>query len=169
VIKVFGAQKIVQIKWMDKSNTYMRFGEVQVEKKKDVAAYLVMVMAPSMLRKEVDPNDKTHWPKDFFQAMMKPEWREWIAAVKKEIESWLVFNAIAEIPFHERKPGSAIVPCHWGSCTGRQGNAMVPSSFVNTLWVIYSNREKTSMRPFPRASRGMASVGVQRLPVQQER
>ncbi len=42
--------------------------------------------------------------------MCKPDWRDWIAAVKKEIEMWLVFNAYSEIPFIERKPGSSIVP-----------------------------------------------------------
>ena len=31
VIKVHGAQKIIQIKWLDKSKSYLRFGEAQVE------------------------------------------------------------------------------------------------------------------------------------------
>jgi hypothetical protein len=110
IIKVWQAQRIIQIKWLDKSKSYLRFGEVRVEKKKDVAAYMVLIMAACMMRREADPNDKALWPKDFFQAMMKSEWRDWVEAVKKEIESWLVFNAITEIPFLERKPGSSIVP-----------------------------------------------------------
>ena len=28
-----------------------------------------------------------NWSKDFLQAMMKEDWREWVSAVKKEIES----------------------------------------------------------------------------------
>ena len=39
-----------------------------------------------------------------------PEWREWVLAVKKEIESWLAFNAYTEIKFNERKVGASIVP-----------------------------------------------------------
>ena len=78
---------------------------------KDVAAYMVAVMVAAVLRKEADPNDKESWPKkDFFQAMIKPDWREWIAAVKKEISSWLDFNAYSEIPFEQRTPGASIVP-----------------------------------------------------------
>ena len=31
-------------------------------------------------------------------------------AVKKEVQSWLAFNAYNEIPFSDRKAGSSIVP-----------------------------------------------------------
>jgi hypothetical protein len=31
--------------------------------------------------------------RDFWQAMVSPEWREWISAVKAEIESWDLFEA----------------------------------------------------------------------------
>jgi hypothetical protein len=41
---------------------------------------------------------------------VSPYWREWVAAIKKEIASWLDFNAYSEIPFAERKHGSSIVP-----------------------------------------------------------
>ncbi len=39
-----------------------------------------------------------------------PDWRDWIMAVKKEISSWLAFNAYTEIEFKNRKAGSSIVP-----------------------------------------------------------
>jgi hypothetical protein len=38
-----------------------------------------------------------NWPKDFLQAMMKEDWREWVSAVKKEIESWHLFDAAQEV------------------------------------------------------------------------
>jgi hypothetical protein len=77
--------------------------DLTLQKRKDVAAYLVgvMMMIAAGPKKESDPNDKSLWPKDSFQAMCKPDWREWVAAVKKEIESWLVFNAYSEIAFVE--------------------------------------------------------------------
>jgi hypothetical protein len=110
IVKVWQGKEIVQIKWLDRTKSYQKFADIKIEKMKDVAAYMVAVMVAAVLRKEADPNDKESWPKDFFQAMIKPDWREWIEAVKKEIASWLDFNAYSEIPFEQRTPGASIVP-----------------------------------------------------------
>ena len=99
IVKVWQGKGIAQVKWLDRTKSYQNFSDLKIEKMKDVAAYMVAVMVAAVLRKEADPNDKESWPKDFFQAMIKPDWREWIAAVKKEISSWLDFNAYSEIPF----------------------------------------------------------------------
>jgi hypothetical protein len=55
-----------------------------------------------------DPLDKDGWPRNFFEAMVSPDWREWVLAIKKEIASWNDFNAYTEIPFSSRAPGSSI-------------------------------------------------------------
>jgi hypothetical protein len=110
IVKVWQGKEIVQVKWLDRTKSYQKFADIKVEKMRDVAAYMVAVMVAAVLRKEADPNDKESWPKDFFQAMIKPDWREWIAAVKKEISSWLDFNAYSKIPFEQRTPGASIVP-----------------------------------------------------------
>jgi hypothetical protein len=110
VIKVWNSKGIAQITWLDGTKSYQKIDDLMMQKMKNVAAYLVGVMFARGPKKEDDPNDKQLWPKDFFQAMVKPDWREWIEAVKKEIASWLVFNAYTEIPFSEKKPGASIVP-----------------------------------------------------------
>ena len=112
VVKNWSSKGVVQVKWIDGTKSYQKAEDLTLQKRKDVAAYLVVVMMMMAAgpKKESDPNDKSLLPKDFFQAMCKPDWREWVAAVKKEIESWLVFNAYSEIPFKDRKPGSSIVP-----------------------------------------------------------
>jgi hypothetical protein len=110
IIKVWNMKGIAQIKWQDGSKSYQKLADLMLQKMKNVAAFLVGIMLASGPRKEADPNDKNLWPKDFFQAMVQPDWREWISAVKKEIASWLVFNAYTEIPFGDKKPGASIVP-----------------------------------------------------------
>jgi hypothetical protein len=67
-------------------------------------------MVTEALKPSRDSTEKQHWPRDFFHALVSPEWREWVLAVKKEVESWLAFNAYTEIPFSDRKAGSSIVP-----------------------------------------------------------
>ncbi len=42
-----------------------------------------------------------NWPKDLLQAMMKEDWREWVSAVKKEIESWHLFDAAEEVAYEQ--------------------------------------------------------------------
>jgi hypothetical protein len=112
IVKTWSFKGVAQVKWLDGTKSYQMIGDLTIQKRKDVAAYLVgvMMMMAAAPKKESDPNDKSLWPKDFFQAMCKPDWREGVAAVKKEIESWLVFNAYSEIAFKDRKPGSSIVP-----------------------------------------------------------
>ncbi len=38
-----------------------------------------------------DPNANGNWPKDFVEALIRPDWRSWVDAVKSENESWNVF------------------------------------------------------------------------------
>jgi hypothetical protein len=83
---------------------------LRVERLKVNAAFMVTLMMVNALKKPRDAMDKEGWPRDFFHAMVSPDWREWVAAIKKEIASWLDFNAYTEIPFSERKPGASIVP-----------------------------------------------------------
>ena len=34
------------------------------------------------------PKDINDWPKDFFEVLVRSDWRKWVEAVKKEIEGW---------------------------------------------------------------------------------
>ena len=51
-----------------------------------------------------------NWPKDFLQAMMKDDWREWVSAIKKEIESWHLFDAANEVAYDQMEIGATIIP-----------------------------------------------------------
>jgi hypothetical protein len=51
-----------------------------------------------------------NWPKDFLQAMMKEDWREWVSAVKKEKESWHLFDAAQEVRYENMEKGATIIP-----------------------------------------------------------
>jgi hypothetical protein len=41
---------------------------------------------------------------------MKDDWREWVSAIKKEIESWYLFDAAKEVAYEEMEQGAMIVP-----------------------------------------------------------
>ncbi len=49
-------------------------------------------------------------PRDFWQALVSPEWRDWVSAVKAEIESWNLFEAAVDISFDDMERGATIIP-----------------------------------------------------------
>jgi hypothetical protein len=60
--------------------------------------------------KKSEEDEEASWPKDFFEAMVRSDWREWVEAVQKENESWKTFNASEEIRFVDMERGASIIP-----------------------------------------------------------
>ena len=110
IVKIFKKQRIAQVEWLDGSRDLVKWRDLRIERLKADAAFFVTLMVTEALKPSRDSIDKANWPKDFFHALVSPEWRDWVLAVKKEIESWLAFNAYSEIDFRMRKAGSSIVP-----------------------------------------------------------
>ncbi len=59
---------------------------------------------------EPDINANGNWPRDFIEALIRPDWRLWVEAVKSENESWDVFEATIEIPYRDVKKGASVIP-----------------------------------------------------------
>ena len=81
-----------------------------MEKAKVTSNMILTVMLSEGERVSYEAADKSSWPSDFFQALVKTDWRDWVAAVKKEIGSWMDFNAYTEIDIKDKTPGASIVP-----------------------------------------------------------
>jgi hypothetical protein len=59
---------------------------------------------------EHDSNANGNWPKDFIEALIRPDWRSWVDAVKSENESWEMFEATVEIPYDKVVKGASVIP-----------------------------------------------------------
>jgi hypothetical protein len=57
-----------------------------------------------------DANANGNWPRDFIEALIRPDWRLWVEAVKSEIESWELFEATIEIPYQDIMKGASVIP-----------------------------------------------------------
>ena len=57
-----------------------------------------------------NPTGKDSWPRDFYEALLRDDWREWVQAVKNETESWSILEASTEIPFERMERGASIIP-----------------------------------------------------------
>jgi len=53
---------------------------------------------------------QSSWPKDFYEALVRSDWRAWVEAVKKENEGWLDNDAAEEVPFNNMERGASIIP-----------------------------------------------------------
>ncbi len=51
---------------------------MRVEKLKVDAAMKETLMMVNALKKPKDPLNKEEWPRDFFHALVSPDWREWV-------------------------------------------------------------------------------------------
>jgi hypothetical protein len=111
VTKRWKQGKLLQVRWRGGDElSRVLHKDIRVEKKKsNVATILAVLLVEGQVAK-FEAADKSKWPKDFFEALVKSDWREWISAVKKEIASWLDFNAYSVIDIEEKTVGASIVP-----------------------------------------------------------
>jgi len=109
VVNLCQEQGKVEVEFLDGLKYKIDVKQVRLEKPK-VTALLILSVMLADLKKADDPMDKSKWPKNFFEAIIRPDWRSWVEAVKKEIASWLTFDAYTEIPFASKTPGASIVP-----------------------------------------------------------
>ena len=49
------------------------------------------------------------WPRSFLECLLKPDWREWLAAVLKEHKSWVDQDVAEDHPRRDRKFGEALI------------------------------------------------------------
>jgi hypothetical protein len=57
-----------------------------------------------------NPTGKDSWPRDFYEALLRDDWRDWVQAVKNETDSWNMLDASTEIPYEEMERGASIIP-----------------------------------------------------------
>jgi hypothetical protein len=57
-----------------------------------------------------DGTGTTTLPKDFFEALIREDWRDWLLAVKTEMDSWSMFEAATVVPYGSIEPGASIIP-----------------------------------------------------------
>ncbi len=56
------------------------------------------------------PKDIHDWPKDFFEVLVRSDWRKWVEAVKKEIEGWDDNRAVELVNIEDVPATAKIIP-----------------------------------------------------------
>ncbi len=50
------------------------------------------------------------YPKDFYEALIRPDWRQWVEAVKSDNDSWLAFQASDVVDYTHVELGASVIP-----------------------------------------------------------
>ena len=79
-------------------------------KKSQTCFTIMATLAVGSALKRSEGHEETSWPKDFFEALARDDWRDWVVAVQKENESWRTFNASEEVNFVDMAKGASIIP-----------------------------------------------------------
>ncbi len=75
VVNIWPEKEKVEIEYLDGCKFVHDFKRVRLEKPKMTALLILQVMVAESLRKAEDPMDKETWPKNFFEAIIRPDWR----------------------------------------------------------------------------------------------
>ena len=54
--------------------------------------------------------DKNNFPKNFFELLVKHDWRKLVASVKKELEGWDANNAVTVVDIKDVPKNAKVVP-----------------------------------------------------------
>jgi hypothetical protein len=57
-----------------------------------------------------ESQDKSRWPKDFFQLLVKKDWRKWVEAAKKELSGWEENQAMKVVDVKDVPANAKIFP-----------------------------------------------------------
>ena len=79
------------------------------KKKTNVFTMMAALEVGSALKRS-EESEESSWPKDFFEALVRNDWREWVEAVQKENESWRTFNASGEVKYIDIEQGASVIP-----------------------------------------------------------
>ena len=94
----------------DGEKEMMPYSECRIEKKAMSTEVLLVCMMLEGKRPLYGNSDTKDWPKNFFEALCKSDWRDWVAAVKKELNSWISNEAYELVDFTEKSHGASCVP-----------------------------------------------------------
>jgi hypothetical protein len=57
-----------------------------------------------------EAKDKNVFPKNFFELLVKSDWRRWVEAVKKELTGWDTNDAVTVVDIKDVPAGAKVVP-----------------------------------------------------------
>jgi hypothetical protein len=103
---------IANVTWVEdlSSNNCKLRDLTVVRSKRNVKSVLAGIIALFVKGKPIKKKKDSDFPKDFFEVLVREDWRKWVEAVKKELEAWDDNNAVEEVDILSVPITAKIVP-----------------------------------------------------------
>ena len=106
-----GSSGMCRVCWVNDGTTTEILAKDLVLVKRKTSADVIMAICMQVGDVAMfEAADKSSWPKDFFSALVKSDWRRWVEAVKKEIDAWDANDTYEMILASDMTPGASVVP-----------------------------------------------------------
>ena len=104
----------VMVKW-DISNTttpahFSHLDTLPTKLTTEMMVSIMMNLTEGAVLTRVPKDQQGAVPRNFFEALTRSDWRDWVASVKKEIEGWRDNAAASEVQFKDMKQGASVIP-----------------------------------------------------------
>ena len=93
---------------------YVSWQEVEAVTKQErtsVFTILASVIQESAAVEYVRAKEEGRMPRYFFECMVRDDWREWVTAVKRELQGWIDNNAVTVVNIKDVPRDAKIIPC----------------------------------------------------------
>ena len=98
------------VKWLeDQEEHWVRLKDLTLKVRKRAVSNIIALLVEGE-KVAFELKDKHKYPKNFFELLVKADWRLWVEAVKKELTGWQANNAVTVVPIEEVPKSAKVVP-----------------------------------------------------------
>ena len=109
VVKI-GKQGLAKVRWLEGNEVQdVRISDLKKEVNRlNLTQIIVMIVEGEKVAFQA--KDKNQFPKNFFELLVKSDWRRWVEAVKKELTGWDANDAVTVVDIKDVPAGAKVVP-----------------------------------------------------------
>ena len=82
--------------WVSDEFELCRVKDLTLEVRRTTVSKIIVLLVEGE-QVAFEHQDKNNFPKNFFELLVKHDWRKWVASVKKELEGWDANNAVTVV------------------------------------------------------------------------
>lgn len=111
VVKSTRKDGVVKVLWEGSDKTMeSHWKHLTLEIPKTSVEIMLSILADGAELKSKPSDQYGDWPKNFFEALIRSDWRDWVAAVKKECNGWTDNGTTKLVRYEDMKSGSRCIP-----------------------------------------------------------
>ena len=95
--------------WVSDEFELCRVKDLTLEVRRTTVSKIIVLLVEGE-QVAFEHQDKNNFPKNFFELLVKHDWRKWVASVKKELEGWDANNAVTVVNIEDVPKNAKVVP-----------------------------------------------------------